>query len=188
MSTIKLLGLSGSLRSGSFSTAILETLAANAPAGVELTVHSLADVPLYNQDIDTDEPLAAVAALRNAIAQADGIVIATPEYNYGMPGMLKNALDWASRPYGAAALIRKPVVTMSSSFAFTGGVRAQAQLNETLLAIGTNLVVRPQVVIGEVHTKVEDGRLTDKTSLDYALAAVADLVKAIEAARQPAYA
>lgn len=188
MSNIKLLGLSGSLRSGSFSTAILETLAANTPQGVELTLHSLADVPLYNQDLDTDQPLPAVAALRDAIAAADGVVIATPEFNYGLPGVLKNALDWASRPYGASSLIGKPVVTMSSSFAFTGGVRAQAQLNETLLAIGTALVIRPQVVIGEVHTKVEDGRLTDKGSLDFALAAIADLVRSIEAARVPALA
>lgn len=185
MAAVRLLGLSGSLRSGSFSTAILETLAENVPAGMELALHSLAHVPLYNQDLDTDEPLPAVAALRDAIAAADGVVIATPEYNYGLPGVLKNALDWASRPYGAAALIGKPVVTMSSSFAFTGGVRAQAQLNETLLAIGTNLVIRPQVVIGEVHTKVEDGRLTDKSSLDFALGAVADLVRSIEQARTP---
>ena len=184
MGTINLLGLSGSLRSGSFSTAILETLAENAPAGVALTLHSLADVPLYNQDLDTEAPLPAVAALRNAIAAADGVVIATPEFNYGLPGVVKNALDWASRPYGAAALIGKPVVTMSSSPAFTGGVRAQAQLNETLLAIGARLVVRPQVVIGEVHAKVQDGRLTDKASLDFALAAVADLVRSIEAARE----
>lgn len=188
MHKTRLLGLSGSLRGGSFSTAILETLAANAPQGVELTLHSLADVPLYNQDLDTDAPLAPVAALRDAIAAADGVVIATPEYNYGVPGVLKNALDWASRPYGAAALIGKPVVTMSSSFAFTGGVRAQAQLNETLLAIGTRLVIRPQVVIGEVHTKVQDGRLVDQASLGFALAAVADLVRAIEAAREPALA
>lgn len=185
MSAINLLGISGSLRSGSFSTAILETLAANAPAGVELTLHSLSDIPLYNQDLDTDQPLAPVAALRDAIAAADGIVIATPEFNYGLPGVLKNALDWASRPYGVASLIRKPVVTMSSSFAFTGGVRAQAQLNETLLAIGTGLVIRPQVVIGEVHTKVQDGRLTDKASLDFALAAVADLVNTIKVAQEP---
>lgn len=188
MGTIKLLGLSGSLRSGSFSTAILETLAAKVPAGTELVLHSLADVPLYNQDLDTDEPLPAVAALRHAIAAADGIVIATPEFNYGLPGVLKNALDWASRPYGAAALLRKPVVTMSSSPAFTGGVRAQAQLNETLLAIGASLVVRPQVVIGEVHTKVQDGILTDETSVKYALAAIDDLVRSVVATRELALA
>ena len=111
-------------------------------------------------------------------------MIATPEFNYGLPGVLKNALDWASRPYGAAALLRKPVVTMSSSPAFTGGVRAQAQLNETLLAIGASLVVRPQVVIGEVHTKVQDGIMTDETSVKYALAAIDDLVRSVVAARE----
>ena len=188
MGKIKLLGLSGSLRSGSFSTAILETLADHAPGGVALTVHSLADVPLYNQDLDTDQPPQGVAALRTAIAAADGLVIATPEFNYGLPGVLKNALDWASRPYGAASLGGKPVVTLSSSPAFTGGVRAQAQLNETLLAIGTRLIIRPQVVIGEVHTKIEEGRLVDRSSLDFALTAIADLVRSVEVAQEPAVA
>lgn len=187
MRTIKLLGISGSLRSGSFSTAVLETLAAEVPAGVELTLHSLADVPLYNQDEDTDAPPAAVKQLRDAITEADGVVIVTPEFNYGLPGVLKNALDWASRPYGAAALIGKSVVTISVSPAFTGGVRAQAQLNETLLAIQTALVVRSQVVIGEVHNKVQNGRLTDQASLDHAIAAVTDLTRAIQV-REPALA
>lgn len=184
MGTINLLGISGSLRSGSFSTSILHSLADEAPAGVTLKLHSLADVPLYNQDLDTDQPLPGVKALRDAIAAADGLVIVTPEFNYGLPGVLKNALDWASRPYGAASLIGKPVVTMSASPAFTGGVRAQAQLNETLLATGTRLVIRPQVVIGEVHAKVQDGRLTDRASLDFALGAIGDLVRSIRETRE----
>lgn len=184
MRTIKLLGISGSLRNGSFSTAVLETLAAEVPAGVELVLHSLAEVPLYNQDHDTDTPPRAVQQLRDAVARADGLVIVTPEFNYGLPGVLKNSLDWASRPYGAAALTDKPVVTISVSPASTGGVRAQAQLNETLLATRTALVVRPQVVIGEVHNKVQNGRLTHQASLDFALAAIADLVRSIETARE----
>lgn len=188
MRTTRLIGISGSLRSGSFSTAVLETLAADTPSGTELTLHSLADVPLYNQDDDTDTPPAAIEALRKAIAGADGLVIVTPEFNYGVPGVLKNALDWASRPYGAASLFGKPVVTISVSPAFTGGVRAQAQLNETLLSTQSRLLVRPQVVIGEVHSKVEDGRLTDHASLGFAKAAIADLVQAIMAAREPALA
>ncbi len=183
MSAIKLLGISGSLRNGSFSTAILETLAERAPAGVELVLHPLNDVPVYNQDLDTETPPAAVKALRDAISAADGLVIVTPEFNYGLPGALKNALDWASRPYGAGSLTAKPVVTMSNSPAFTGGVRAQAQLNETLLATQSKLLVRWQVVIGEVHTKVRDGRLTDQASIDFAMGAIADLVRSIEQAR-----
>lgn len=175
MPRVNLLGLSGSLREGSYSTAVLHAVAERLDHGAELRVHPLGDVPLYNQDLDTAEPLPPVAALREAIAAADGLVIVTPEYNYGMPGMLKNALDWASRPYGAAPLAGKPVVTMATSPAFTGGVRALAQLHETLLATQSLLVPRPQTVIGQVHNKFEDGRLIDDAALDFALGAIADL-------------
>lgn len=180
MTNIRLLGIAGSLRAGSFSTAILESLREELSARADLSLHPLGDVPLYNQDLDTDDVLPAVAALRDAIAQADGLVIVTPEFNYGLPGVLKNALDWASRPYGAAPLLGKPVVTISASPAFTGGVRAQAQLNETLLGTQTRPVGGPQVVIGEVHNKIENGRLTDRPSLDFALGAVSGLLEAIE--------
>lgn len=170
-----LLGLSGSLRADSYSTGILTTLQAELAGDVELAIHGLADVPLYNQDLDGAAPPKAVAALRQAIASACGLVIVTPEFNYGMPGVLKNALDWASRPYGTSSLIGKPVITMSASPAFTGGVRAQAQLHESLLATQSVIVPRPQTVIGEVHKKFEDGRLVDQATIDFALSAVADL-------------
>lgn len=184
MSRIQLLGISGSLRSGSFSAAILESLREELSVNADLSMHLLGDVPLYNQDLDTEEVLPAVAALRDAISQADGLVIVTPEFNYGLPGVLKNALDWASRPYGAAPLLRKPVVTISASPAFTGGVRAQAQLNETLLGTQSRLMGGPQVVIGEVHNKIENGRFVDRASLDYALGAVNGLLRTIDDASQ----
>jgi len=184
MSPIQLLGIAGSLRAGSFSTAVLESLRAELPAGAQLSLHPLGDVPLYNQDLDGETPLPAVGALRDAIARADGLVIVTPEFNYGLPGVLKNALDWASRPHGASALIGKPVVTISASPAFTGGVRAQAQLNETLLGTQSRLVGGPQVVIGEVHNKIENGRLIDRASLDFALGAVSGLLRMIEGAHR----
>lgn len=94
--------------------------------------------------------------------------------------MLKNALDWASRPYGQATLIGKPVLTISSSPAFTGGVRAQAQLNETLISIGANLLIRPQFVVGSVHEKVRDGRLVDGGTVDFLLAGISDLIAKFE--------
>lgn len=172
----KLLGISGSLRSSSYSTLLLETVAGALNGGAELNVFRLDDVPLYNQDLDTATPPAGVAALRAAIGAADGVVIATPEFNYGVPGVLKNALDWASRPYGESTLIGKPVLTLSSSPAFTGGVRAQAQLNETLIAIGANLVIRPQLVVGSVHEKVREGRLVDRETIDFLQAGINDLI------------
>lgn len=175
MSHTRLLGIAGSLRDGSYSAGILRALGQRLPAGVDLAVHDLGEVPLYNQDLDTAPPPAAVAALRSAITAADGLVIVTPEFNYGMPGVLKNALDWASRPYGEGSLIGKPVLTISASPAFTGGVRALAQLHETLLATQSLIVARPQTVIGEVHAKFEDGEFVHQASLDFALAGIEDL-------------
>jgi hypothetical protein len=98
----------------------------------------------------------------------------TPEYNHGIPGLLKNALDWASRPHGQSVLIGKPTVIISSSPAFTGGVRAQSQLHETLLSVRAVIVPGPgpQIVIGGVAHKVSDGRLVDQPSLSFALAAI----------------
>jgi chromate reductase, NAD(P)H dehydrogenase (quinone) len=175
MARVSLLGLSGSLRAESYSTAILHSLADRLEGRTELGIHDYAELPLYNQDLDDPNAPAAVHALRDAIAQADGLVIVTPEYNYGMPGVLKNALDWASRPYGAASLKGKPVVTISNSPAFTGGVRALSQLHETLLATQSLIVPRFQTVIGEVHKKFEDGRLSDEAAISFALEAIDDL-------------
>ncbi|SFG49722.1 chromate reductase [Novosphingobium sp. CF614] len=181
MTSVNLLGISGSLRAGSFSTAILRSLQDEVPSGVALRLHPLDNLPLYNQDLDADEPPAGVSDLRDAISLSDGLVIVTPEFNYGLPGVLKNALDWASRPHGKGALIGKPVVTMSASPAFTGGIRAQAQLHETLLATQSILIPRAQVVIAEVHNKLADGRLVDEASLGFARDAVRDLARAIRA-------
>ena len=100
-----------------------------------------------------------------------------------MSGVLKNALDWASRPYGRSALRSKPVLTMTASPAFTGGVRAQQLMNETLVSIPARPVLRPQIVIGGVHEKVRDGRLIDEAALSFALAGVDDLLEEIRAAR-----
>ena len=173
----RLLGVSGSLRRDSYSTAILRTLREELAPAVELVLHPLDETPLYNQDLDTEAPPEGVRRLRAAITDSDGLVIVTPEFNYGMPGVLKNALDWASRPYGASPLIGKPVLTMTASPASTGGVRAQAQLNETLLATQSRLVIRPQTVIGSVHEKIVDGRLVDPASLEFALRAVGGLLR-----------
>lgn len=174
-----LLGLSGSLRTASFNTAILSTIAQRVADRAELAIFPLNEIPLYDQDADTETPPPAVTALREAIAGSDGLIIASPEYNHGISGVLKNALDWASRPYGRASLPGKPVVTLTSSPAFTGGVRAQAQLDQTLRAIGARMIIRPQIVIGSVHEKVIEGRFDDEASLRFLDQAVADLIAAI---------
>jgi chromate reductase, NAD(P)H dehydrogenase (quinone) len=121
--------------------------------------------------------------LRSAIETSDGVIMISPEYNHGMSGVLKNALDWTSRPFGRSVLRGKPVLTMTASPAFTGGVRAQQQMNETLASIPARRVLRPQIVIGGVYEKVRDGRLVDEATLHFALAGVDDLLDDIRAAR-----
>lgn len=177
----KLLGISGSLRAGSFNSIVLTSLSEAIADKAALTVFPLGDLPLYNQDLDTETPPAAVVAFRAAIGESDGVVIASPEYNHGMSGVIKNALDWASRPYGVAKLIGKPVYVITSSPGAVGGARAQAQLNETLAGIGARTVLRPQSVIPAVHEKIVDGKFTDKGTLDFLIGGVdallADIAK-----------
>jgi len=96
--TVRIAGISGSLRRASFSTALLKILAEKALPAIEIQVVTLEDIPLYNEDLDRKPEVPAVAAFKRVIAESDGVLIATPEYNHGIPGVLKNALDWASRP------------------------------------------------------------------------------------------
>jgi chromate reductase len=177
----RLLGISGSLRRESANTAVLHSLGEALAGRAQFDIFPLNEVPLYDQDLDTDAPPAGVQSLRDAIAGADGLVIASPEYNYGIPGVLKNALDWASRPYGRSSLIDKPVLILTASPAFTGGVRAQHQLIETLHGAASRVVVRPQTVIGAVHEKIRDGRLVDQATLDFVVQATDHLLRDIGA-------
>ena len=180
---VSLLGLSGSLRRASNSTAVLRGLQGALAPRTSLNIFPLHRMPLYNEDDDGEQAPESVRALRSALEISDGVIMISPEYNHGMSGVLKNALDWASRPFGQSALKGKPVLTMTASPAFTGGVRAQQQMNETLVSIPARLVHRPQIVIGGVHDKVRDGRLIDEATLSFALAGVEDLLKEIRAAR-----
>jgi chromate reductase len=175
----KIIGLSGSIRKGSFNTAILKTLGSTIADRADLEIIPLNDIPLYNEDLDTVTPPPSVAALRAKIGAADGVIIFSPEYNYGVSGVLKNTLDWASRPYGKSTLIGKPVVTATSSVAATGGVRAQIHLHETLSGIGARVLIRPQIVVGAVHDKVKDGVLIDQGTLGFVVAGADDLLKEI---------
>jgi chromate reductase len=143
-----------------------------------LDIFALHAIPLYNEDDDAEHAPEPVRALRSAIEASDGVIMISPEYNHGMSGVLKNALDWASRPYGLSVLNTKPVLTMTTSPAFTG-----QQMNETLASIPARPVFRPQIVIGGVHEKVRDGRLIDEAALSFALAGVDDLIGEIRSAR-----
>ena len=181
--SVRLLGIAGSLRKESFSAAVARTLAAQQKMPVSMSVYDLSDIPLYNEDLDGAEPPEPVRAFKEAIADADGLIVVTPEYNYGIPGVLKNALDWASRPGFQSVLKDKPSLPMSSSPAFTGGVRALTQLKGVLLATLSDIVPGPEVVLGEIHGKIADGRLTDAANLKFAQKQIDRLVARIEAQR-----
>jgi chromate reductase, NAD(P)H dehydrogenase (quinone) len=175
----RLLGLSGSIRQGSSNTIVLRTLAERLGGGVSLTVFPLDDVPLYNSDLEGERLPDPVRALKTAIAQSDGIVLCSPEYNHGMSGVLKNALDWASRPAFNSPLRNKTCLTMTASPSYVGGARAHTQLQETLSSALARVVVRPQVVIAGVMQKIAGGRLVDEETIQFCLTAIDDLLQEI---------
>lgn len=177
---VRVIGLSGSLRMDSAHSAVLRTVAEQLPASVILDLHELHDVPPYNEDLDGEMAPEAVRALREAVRLADAVLIGSPEYNHGMSGVLKNALDWISRPHGKSSLTGKPVLTFTASPAFTGGVRAHQQLNETLVAMQSVQVAYPQIVIGSVASKLKDGRLVDDATNQFLMDGVRRLVQQVD--------
>ena len=173
----KILVIAGSLRKESNSKAIQNTLCERNWSGAVLESFDLEGIPLYNGDLDGEEKPGLVLSFTEAISRSDGLVVISPEYNYGMSGVLKNAIDWASRPAMKSVLKDLPCVVITSSPAGTGGVRAQEQVHKTLLACLSQLVPTPQVCIPKVHEKISNGRLTDETSLEMAVNAVESLVE-----------
>lgn len=165
----RLLGISGSLRKNAFSTAVLAALADATSSRAEFDYADIGELPHFNQDLYVEPLPAAVQHLRDQIAAADGLVISSSEYNHGIPGVLKNALDWASRPHNSSPLRNKPVLIVTSSPAFTGGARAQYQIRETLVSALARPVNTPEIVIGMVGTKIIDGRFEDAAVIDFAL-------------------
>lgn len=157
------LGISGSLRGDSHNTRLLRAAGRELPDGAELRLfEGLREVPPYDEDDDRDPAPAAVARLRGAIAGADALLIATPEYNSSIPGQLKNALDWASRPRGASPLAFIPVAVIGASVGAFGAVWAQAELRKVLAASGAR-VVEGEVALGHAHQALgRDGALDDE--------------------------
>ena len=162
---LRLLGLSGSLRSASFSTAILEAMSNEANRDFTLKVKTLGDLPLYNEDFDREPATVPVTELRAEVMESDGVVIATPEYNHGIPGVLKNALDWASRPAFSSCFAGKPVLIITSAPGSTGGVRAQYQLRETLVSMHAHIVPGREIVLANVADLIVDGSFANPAAL-----------------------
>jgi len=156
---MRVLGIAGSLRRDSYNHALLREAAERLPAGVELVeFERLAEIPPYDADLEQLETPAAVAELREAMREADAVLIATPEYNHSIPGGLKNALDWASRPAGQSALTGTPAAVIGASTGMFGAVWAQAETRKVLGALGGR-VLEGELPVARAAELYRDGRL-----------------------------
>ncbi len=156
---MRVLGISGSLRSSSLNSALLRTAAERLPAGAELVEFKrLRELPPYDEDVELERTPAIVEELRQAVREANAVLIATPEYNHSIPGQLKNALDWVSRPAGKSALNGKPAAAIGASTGMFGAVWAQAELRKVLGAMGGR-VVEAELPVGHAKELLDGDRL-----------------------------
>lgn len=165
---LNILGIVGSLRKGSSNRALLEAMARDlAPEGMTIEIADISGVPLYNEDDRTDAFPSAVQDLRDRIAAADGVIIATPEYNYSVPGVLKNAIDWASRP-PEQPFDGKPVAILGASPGRLGTARAQYHLRQVFIFLNAMVMNKPEVMVGSVHEVLgDDGSIKDEATASF---------------------
>jgi chromate reductase len=164
--TVSIFGFAGSLRKGSYNKAILRAALDLVPDGAQLELFDLEGIPPFNQDLE-DQPPARVKEFKEKITAADAILIATPEHNYSIPGVLKNAIDWASRPHGDNALDGKPVAIMGASIGMLGSARAQYHLRQTFVWLNMYPVNKPEVMVPFAQKMInEQGQVTDQKTKD----------------------
>jgi chromate reductase len=175
---MRILAISGSLRSGSYNKALLEAAAAERPTGVEFVIwHGLADLPAFDEDLQATTLPMSVLSFKDEIARADALLIATPEYNASVPGALKNALDWASRPFATNVLRGKPVAVIGASTGLFGAIWAQAELRKILGTIGA-CVDKREISVDLAHEAfTSERRLRDPEKAAALRAIVEDLVR-----------
>ena len=166
---MRIVGIAGSIRQGSHNRALLQAAAELAPEGMSIEPWDrVRDIPLYDAGIDTDaDRPGAVTELKQRIAEADGLLIATPEYNYGVPGVLKNAIDWVSRPGHQSPLVGKPVAIVGASGGVVGTPRAQVHLRDVMHATLARVFPHPDVLVAQAAVKFQDGRLTDDLTREF---------------------
>jgi chromate reductase len=160
---VRVLGFAGSLRLGSLNRALLRAAVELAPDDMRIEVFDLADIPLYNEDVEAKGEPPAVATFKSALRAADGMLIACPEYNHGVPGVLKNAIDWASRPPQSTPLAGKATAVIGASPGLAGSAQGQSQLRQAFIFTDTPAMQQPEVLVSRAHTKFDPaGRLTDE--------------------------
>jgi chromate reductase len=182
---VRILGIAGSLRRESYNRAALRAAVGLVPPDATLDVFELDGIPGFNQD-DEQNPPAKVVELKRRIRGADAILFVTPEYNYSVPGVLKNAIDWASRPYGDSAWSGKPAAIMGASVGIIGTARAQYHLRQTMVFLNMFPINQPEVMIGNAATRFDrDGNLTDDTTKDFIRQPLSNLVAWTRRLQQP---
>lgn len=175
--TVRILGFAGSLRKGSYNKALLRAAGELAPKGAELRVFDLEGIPPFSEDLESNPP-AKVKDFKAEIEAADALLIATPEYNFSMPGVLKNAIDWASRPYVDNSFADKPVAIMGASVGTLGTARAQYHLRQSCVFLNMHPLNQPEVLVASAQDKIDSaGRLTDEKTREK----IADLLTALVA-------
>jgi chromate reductase, NAD(P)H dehydrogenase (quinone) len=159
---LRVVGVAGSLRRGSFNRALLRAARDLCPPELRIEIHDLDGIPLFDEDTELAGVPYAVAQLREAVASADGFLVVTPEYNHGVPGVMKNAFDWLSRPPGESVLDGKPAAVMGATTGMTGTARAQSQLRQSFVFTNTPVMPQPEVLVARAQAKFDaEGRLTD---------------------------
>lgn len=180
----QILGISGSLRKASYNTLLLRTANDLVPDGVSIQIFNLNQLPLYNDDLAKDDPPSAVNDFRNSIKRSDGILIASPEYNYSFTGVLKNAIDWASTDTLGNILAGKPTAIMGASRSVFGTTRGQLHLRQVLHSANANVVQRPEIYVRRAQTMFDEhGNLNNdfmREIIQSLLAALIDRIKAAE--------
>ncbi len=186
---LNIAAIAGSLRSGSYNKMLLRETVRLAPAEMRFTVLEIGDLPLFNEDVEQDAYPESAARLKRGLASADGLLIVTPEYNFGVPGVLKNALDWASRPPDDSPLEDLPVALMGASMGMVGTARAQLALRDLFVFTKSPVLPGPEVLVASAHEQFDDdGRLKNKDTEGF----ICDLLDRFEVfvrrwAREPAY-
>jgi chromate reductase len=184
MSALKILGFAGSLRRNSYNRSALRAAQALAPSDVKVDIFDLNGIPVFNEDEEAN-PANIVVEFRKKISDADAILIATPEYNYSIPGILKNAIDWGSRPSGKGALVGKPVAIMGASMGMLGTARAQYHLRQSFVFLNMYVLNRPEVMIPfasktfDAQGNITDDKVRDK--IKELVSALADWTRKLRA-------
>jgi chromate reductase len=176
----QVVGLAGSLRRASYNRALLRAAVELGRPTLQVAVHDLAPIPLYNGDVEEEGVPPPVADLRLAVRNADALLIATPEYNHGVPGVLKNTIDWLSRPPRESALRGKVAAVMGASPGMTGTARGQTQLRQAFVFTDTYALLQPEVLVARAHEKFDgEGRLTDEGTREFLKVFLAEFAKLI---------